>query len=74
MSRRIMIDQIAFDEAVDKICKIMTKLDERHGISEAIIKAHVDGIISITTCMRLELFDTANSLTANTKQGGQNYE
>lgn len=66
MSKRVMIDQIAFDEAVDKICKTMIKLDESHGVSDDMIRAHVEGIISITTCMRLELFDTDKSLTNKT--------
>ena len=66
MSRRIMIDQIAFDEAADKICKTMIELDESHGVSDNMIRAHVEGIISITTCMRLELFDTDKSLTNKT--------
>lgn len=66
MSRRIMIDQIAFDEAADRVCRAMIELDESHGIREELIKAHVDGIISITACLRLELFDTDKSLTNKT--------
>lgn len=66
MSRRIMIDQIAFDEAVDLICKEMVELDQMLETSEDLIRVHVEGILSLAKCLRMELFDTDKSLTNKT--------
>ena len=63
MSKRVMIDQIAFDEAVDKICLVMMQLDDSRHEDEALTRMHVEGILSIASCLRLELFNTDKSLT-----------
>ena len=74
MSRRVTIDQITFDEAVDHIIKSTLALDKKIGLSEEEISLGVKWILEVSSSLRFELFDTTISLTANTKQGGQNYE
>ena len=72
MSERVMIDQIAFDEAEERVVESLAITAKPLGWTEDTLNAEIKCARGLIALMRLIIFDTEHSLI--TQQGGQRYE
>ena len=62
MSRRVMVDQIAFDEAEQQLIRSIKKTGIAVGWTDELMQAEVSSTRTLIALIRLALFDTEKSL------------
>lgn len=67
MSRRVMVDQIAFDEAEEQLIRSIRKTGNAVGWTDELMQAEVSSTRTLISLMRLALFDTEHSLITKTQ-------
>ena len=66
MSNKVMVDQIAFDEAEIKVCESIRDYGTQRGWSNYTIAEHLKLTMDVAACLRMTLFNTDKNVFSTT--------